>query len=122
MNEPSKRQIALKSTNDEGTSSMNMSNHELDDLVLLVKKWRGFRNNHRFQKKEEKDEEKTKKIVFYDCDKPSQKRTECPNKKKIIKKKKHSKQHGMIVMMKTLKKMKIKRKFPARASWPLKMR
>ncbi|KAL2541275.1 Uncharacterized protein Adt_02253 [Abeliophyllum distichum] len=48
MNEPSKRQIALKSTNDERSSNANMSDEELDDLVLLVKKWRGFRNNWRF--------------------------------------------------------------------------
>ncbi|KAL2461782.1 Uncharacterized protein Adt_45202 [Abeliophyllum distichum] len=38
MKEPLKRQIVLKSTNDEGSSNMNMSDEELDDLVLLVKK------------------------------------------------------------------------------------
>ncbi|KAL2490944.1 Zf-CCHC domain-containing protein/UBN2 domain-containing protein [Abeliophyllum distichum] len=38
MKEPPKRQIALKSTNDEGSSNTNMSGEELDDLVLLVKK------------------------------------------------------------------------------------
>ncbi|KAL2526937.1 Uncharacterized protein Adt_11991 [Abeliophyllum distichum] len=85
MKEPSK--IALKSTNDEGSSNTNMSDEELDDLVLLVKKWRGFRNNRRFQKKDDKGKEKNKKIICYDCDKPSHKRTECPNKKKFIKKK-----------------------------------
>ncbi|KAL2512915.1 Uncharacterized protein Adt_18515 [Abeliophyllum distichum] len=42
MKEPPKRQIVLKSTNDEGSSNANMSDEELDDLVLLVKKWRGF--------------------------------------------------------------------------------
>ncbi|KAL2486620.1 UBN2 domain-containing protein [Abeliophyllum distichum] len=42
MNEPTKRKIVLKSTNDEGSSNMNMSDEELDDLVLLVKKWRRF--------------------------------------------------------------------------------
>ncbi|KAL2512790.1 Uncharacterized protein Adt_18390 [Abeliophyllum distichum] len=42
MKEPSKRQIVLKSTNDEGSSNANMRDEELDDLVLLVKKWRGF--------------------------------------------------------------------------------
>ncbi|KAL2526214.1 UBN2 domain-containing protein [Abeliophyllum distichum] len=41
MKEPPKKQIALKSTNDEGSSNTNMSDEELDDLVLLVKKWRG---------------------------------------------------------------------------------
>ncbi|KAL2461838.1 UBN2 domain-containing protein [Abeliophyllum distichum] len=45
MKEPPKKQIALKSTNDEGSSNTNMSDEELDDLVLLVKKLRGFRNN-----------------------------------------------------------------------------
>ncbi|KAL2486347.1 Uncharacterized protein Adt_31103 [Abeliophyllum distichum] len=39
MKEP---QIALKSTNDDGSSNTNKSDEELDDLVLLVKKWRGF--------------------------------------------------------------------------------
>ncbi|KAL2491255.1 Uncharacterized protein Adt_26883 [Abeliophyllum distichum] len=38
MNELPKRQIVLKSTNDEGSSNTNMSKEELDDLVLLVKK------------------------------------------------------------------------------------
>ncbi|KAL2461680.1 UBN2 domain-containing protein [Abeliophyllum distichum] len=36
MKEPPKWQIALKFTNDEGFS--NMSDEELDDLILLVKK------------------------------------------------------------------------------------
>ncbi|KAL2505575.1 Uncharacterized protein Adt_21196 [Abeliophyllum distichum] len=63
MNEPPKRQITLKSTNDEGSSKANMSDEEFDDLVLLVKKWRGFRNNQSFQKKEDKSEEKNKKII-----------------------------------------------------------
>ncbi|KAL2471288.1 UBN2 domain-containing protein [Abeliophyllum distichum] len=40
MKKPPKKQIALKSTNDEGSSNTNMSDEELDDLVLLVKKWR----------------------------------------------------------------------------------
>ncbi|KAL2542263.1 UBN2 domain-containing protein [Abeliophyllum distichum] len=38
MKEPPNRQIALKSTNDEGSSNTNMSDEELEDLVLLVKK------------------------------------------------------------------------------------
>ncbi|KAL2454989.1 Uncharacterized protein Adt_47511 [Abeliophyllum distichum] len=87
MNEPQKRKIPLKSTNDEDYSSMNMSDEELYDLVLLVKKWRCFPKNRGFQKKDEKGEEKNKKIVCYDCDKPGHKRTECPNKKKFSKKK-----------------------------------
>ncbi|KAL2526128.1 Zf-CCHC domain-containing protein [Abeliophyllum distichum] len=66
---------------------MNMSDEELDDLVLLVKKWRDFQKNWRFQKKEDKGEEKYKKIICYNCDKPSHKRTECPNKRKFTKKK-----------------------------------
>ncbi|KAL2454480.1 Uncharacterized protein Adt_48022 [Abeliophyllum distichum] len=45
MNEPPKKQITLKSTNDKGSSNTNMSDEELDYLVLLVKKWRVFRNN-----------------------------------------------------------------------------
>ncbi|KAL2486801.1 Uncharacterized protein Adt_31557 [Abeliophyllum distichum] len=32
--EPPKRQIALKSTNDEGSSNTNMSDEERDDLVF----------------------------------------------------------------------------------------
>ncbi|KAL2472413.1 Uncharacterized protein Adt_40549 [Abeliophyllum distichum] len=69
------------------SSSINMSDEKFDDLVLLIKKWRGFCNNCRFQKKEEKCEEKSKKILCYDCDKYGYKRTECPNKKKFTKKK-----------------------------------
>ncbi|KAL2526909.1 Uncharacterized protein Adt_11963 [Abeliophyllum distichum] len=42
MIEPPKRQITLKSTNDEGSSNTNMSDEELDDLALLVKKLRAF--------------------------------------------------------------------------------
>ncbi|KAL2498572.1 Uncharacterized protein Adt_24122 [Abeliophyllum distichum] len=64
-----------------------MSDEEFDDLVLLVKKLRGFRNNRRFQKKDDKGEEKNKKIICYDCDKSGHKRIECPNKKKFTKKK-----------------------------------
>ncbi|KAL2512519.1 Zf-CCHC domain-containing protein [Abeliophyllum distichum] len=63
-----------------------MSDKELDDLVLLVKKWRRFRNSRQFQKKDDKGDEKNKKIVCYDCDKPDHKRTECSNKKKFTKK------------------------------------
>ncbi|KAL2518809.1 Uncharacterized protein Adt_15056 [Abeliophyllum distichum] len=87
MNEPPKKQIALKSTNDEGSSNTNMSDEELDDLVLLVRKWRGFRNNRRFQKKDHKCKEKNKKIICYDCHKLDHKKTECQNKKKFTKKK-----------------------------------
>ncbi|KAL2531983.1 Uncharacterized protein Adt_05334 [Abeliophyllum distichum] len=116
-----KRPIVLKSTNDEGSSNTNMSDEELDDLVLLVKKWRRFQNNWRFQKKDDKGEEKNKKIICYDYDKPSHKRTECPNKKKFIKKKLF-KLHEMIVMKMILKKMKFKKKSPTCASWLLKMR
>ncbi|KAL2472410.1 Zf-CCHC domain-containing protein/UBN2 domain-containing protein [Abeliophyllum distichum] len=87
MKVPPKRYIALKSTNDEGSSNVNISNEELDDLVLLVNKWRRFRNNRRVQKKDDKGEEKTKKIICYDCDKPCHNKTECPNKKKFTKKK-----------------------------------
>ncbi|KAL2526586.1 CCHC-type domain-containing protein [Abeliophyllum distichum] len=75
MKEPPKRQIVLKSTNNEGSSNMNMSDEEYDDLVLLVKKLRGFRNNWQFQKKEDKGEEKNEKIICYDCDKLGYKRT-----------------------------------------------
>ncbi|KAL2518694.1 CCHC-type domain-containing protein [Abeliophyllum distichum] len=87
IKEPPKRHIALKSTNDEHSSNMNISDEEFDDLVLLVKKWRGFQNNRKFQKKKDKDEKKNKKIICYDCDKSGHKRTECPNKKKFTKKK-----------------------------------
>ncbi|KAL2475253.1 Uncharacterized protein Adt_35989 [Abeliophyllum distichum] len=45
MKEHPKKQIVLKLTNDKRSSNTNMSDEELDDLVLLVKKWRGFRNN-----------------------------------------------------------------------------
>ncbi|KAL2471421.1 UBN2 domain-containing protein [Abeliophyllum distichum] len=54
MKKPPKQQNFLKSTNDEGSSSMNISDEELDDLVLLVKKWSGFCSNRRFQKKKKK--------------------------------------------------------------------
>ncbi|KAL2542607.1 CCHC-type domain-containing protein [Abeliophyllum distichum] len=93
MNEPPNKQITLKSTNDEGSSNTNISDEQLDDLVFLVKKWRGFlnnrrfRNNMRFQKKYDKGEEKNKKIVCYDCDKSGHKKIECPNRKKFTKKK-----------------------------------
>ncbi|KAL2505916.1 Zf-CCHC domain-containing protein/UBN2 domain-containing protein [Abeliophyllum distichum] len=121
IKEPLKRQIALKSTNDEGSSNTNMSDEELDDLVLLVKKWSGFRKNQRFQKKDDKGEEKNKKIICYDCDKPGHKITEFSNKKKFIKKK---------ALQATwdnsdeddLKEMKFKKKLPTCASWLLKMR
>ncbi|KAL2532388.1 CCHC-type domain-containing protein [Abeliophyllum distichum] len=69
------------------SSNTNMSDEELDDLFLLVNKWRGFRNNRRFQNKDDKCEEKNKKIICYDCDKPGHKRIEYPNKKKFNKKK-----------------------------------
>ncbi|KAL2470938.1 Zf-CCHC domain-containing protein/UBN2 domain-containing protein [Abeliophyllum distichum] len=121
MKEPPKKKIALKSTNDEGSSNTNMSDEELDDLVLLVKKWKGFRNNRRFQKKDDKGEEKNKKIICYDCDKPGHKRIKCPNKKKFTKKKLF-KLHGTIVMKMILKKMKFKKKSPTCASWLLRMR
>ncbi|KAL2491617.1 UBN2 domain-containing protein [Abeliophyllum distichum] len=42
MKEPLKKQIALKSTNDEGFSNTNMSDEKLDGLVLLVKKIERF--------------------------------------------------------------------------------
>ncbi|KAL2466079.1 Uncharacterized protein Adt_41930 [Abeliophyllum distichum] len=45
MKESPKRQIVLKSTNDEGSSNTNMSDEKYDDLLLLVKKWRRFQNN-----------------------------------------------------------------------------
>ncbi|KAL2466054.1 Uncharacterized protein Adt_41905 [Abeliophyllum distichum] len=38
MNEPPKRQTALKLTKDEGSSNTSISDDKLDDLVLLVKK------------------------------------------------------------------------------------
>ncbi|KAL2471427.1 CCHC-type domain-containing protein [Abeliophyllum distichum] len=87
IKESPKRQIALKSTNDEGSSSMNISDEELGNLVLLVKKWRCFQNNQKFKKKEEKGEEKNKKIICYDSDKPDHKMIECPNKRKFNKNK-----------------------------------
>ncbi|KAL2517379.1 Uncharacterized protein Adt_13626 [Abeliophyllum distichum] len=65
MKEPPKRQIVLKSTNDEGPSNTKMSDEELEDLVLLVKKYRGFQDNRQFQKKDDKGEEGNKKIIYY---------------------------------------------------------
>ncbi|KAL2465642.1 Uncharacterized protein Adt_41493 [Abeliophyllum distichum] len=41
INEPPKKQIALKSTNDDGSSNTNMSDEELDDLVLLALQQKG---------------------------------------------------------------------------------
>ncbi|KAL2486199.1 Zf-CCHC domain-containing protein/UBN2 domain-containing protein [Abeliophyllum distichum] len=115
MKEPSKRQIALKSTNDEGSFNTNMNDEELDNPVLLVRKLRGFRNNRRFQKKDDKGEEKNKKIICYDCDNLDHKRTECPNKKKFIKKK-ALQANGTIMMKMISKKMKFKKKLPTCAS------
>ncbi|KAL2498220.1 Uncharacterized protein Adt_23770 [Abeliophyllum distichum] len=86
MKELPKRQIVLKSINDEGSSNTNMSDEELDDLVLLVKKWRRFRNNRQFQKKEDKGEEKNKKIICYDCDKLDHKRVRMLEQKEVNKK------------------------------------
>jgi hypothetical protein len=85
--EEERRQIALKSKIEEGTTSDNESDEELDDLVRLVNKWRGFRNNRKCQKTEERSGERGKKIICYECDKPGHISTECPNKRKFIKKK-----------------------------------
>ncbi|KAL2491892.1 Zf-CCHC domain-containing protein [Abeliophyllum distichum] len=115
IKESPKRQIAIKSTNDEGSSSMNMSDEELAYLVLLVKKWRGFRNNQRFQKKKDKGEEKNKKIICYDYDKPGHKKTDCPNKRKFTQKN-HFKLREMIVIKTIMKKMKFKKKSSTCAS------
>ncbi|KAL2474630.1 Uncharacterized protein Adt_35366 [Abeliophyllum distichum] len=62
MKEPPKREIDLKSTKDKGFSSMNMSDEKLDDLVLLVKKLRGFHNNCRFQKKKKKAKKRIRRL------------------------------------------------------------
>ncbi|KAL2486143.1 Uncharacterized protein Adt_30899 [Abeliophyllum distichum] len=103
MKGPPKQQISLKSTNDEGSSDTNMSDEELDNLVLLVKKLRGFRNNWQFQKKEEKGEEK-KKTICYGCDKSDHTRTKCSNNKKFTKRK-YFKLLGMILMKTIMKKI-----------------
>lgn len=60
--EEERGQVAFKSIVDECTSSKNMKDEELDDLVLLVKKWKGFRQKYRFQKKEENGEKKNRFI------------------------------------------------------------
>ncbi|KAL2526935.1 Uncharacterized protein Adt_11989 [Abeliophyllum distichum] len=88
MKEPPKQQNTLKLTNDEGCSNTNMSDEELDDLVLLVKKMRGFRNNQQFQKKEDKGEDKNKKIIYYNCNKPSHKRNRMSKQEEVHQKKK----------------------------------
>ncbi|KAL2492332.1 Uncharacterized protein Adt_27960 [Abeliophyllum distichum] len=87
MKEPLKKQIALKSTNYEESSNTNMSDEELDDLVLLVKKWRGFRNNQRFQKKDDKSEEKNKRSYAMIVTNPVIRGPNAPNRKKFTKKK-----------------------------------
>lgn len=38
------------------------------------------------KRKKEMGKERSKKIIHYDCDKPGYKRTECPNKKRNVKK------------------------------------
>lgn len=84
--EAPKRQIALKSTIEEETINNDMSDEEFDDLVLLVKKWRGSRNNRKFQWKDDKGEERSKEIICYECDKPGHKRIECRTKRRISRK------------------------------------
>ncbi|KAL2470618.1 Uncharacterized protein Adt_38754 [Abeliophyllum distichum] len=121
MKEPPKKQIALKSTNDEGSSNTNMSDEELDDSVLLVKKWRGFRNNRRFQKKMIKVKRKIRRsyamIVTNSVIRGSNAQT-----KRNSPKRKLFKLYGTIVMKMILKKMKFKKKSPTCASWLLRMR
>lgn len=55
-------QIALESVIDGNTSSENMNDEEIDDIFLLVKKWKIFRKNRRFQKEEENGKEKNRSI------------------------------------------------------------
>ncbi|KAL2505334.1 hypothetical protein Adt_20955 [Abeliophyllum distichum] len=121
MKEPPKRQIALKSTNDEGSSNRNMSDEELDDLVLLVKKSRGFLNNWRFQKKEDKSEEKNKRSYAMSVTNPVT-RELIAQTRRSSPKRKHFKPHGMIVMKMISKKMNFKKRSPTCASWLSKMR
>ncbi|KAL2505370.1 Uncharacterized protein Adt_20991 [Abeliophyllum distichum] len=122
MKEPPKTQIALKTTNDEGPSNTNMSDEELDDLVLLVKKWRGFRNNRRFKKKRmTKEKRKTKRsyamiVTNLVIRGPNVRIKRSSLKRKLFK------LHGTIMMKMILKKMKFKKKSPTCASWLLKMR
>ncbi|KAL2498716.1 CCHC-type domain-containing protein [Abeliophyllum distichum] len=118
MKEPPKRQIVLKSTNDEGSSNTNMSNEELDDLVLLAKKWRGFQNNRRFQKKDDKCEEKIK-ISYAMIVTNSVIRRPNARTKKSSPKRKVFKLHGTIVMKIISNKMKFKKKS---STWLLRMR
>ncbi|XP_022856048.1 uncharacterized protein LOC111377216 [Olea europaea var. sylvestris] len=61
--------------------------YELNNADVKEKMRKSLHNNRRFQKKEEKGEDRNKKIVCYDCDKSGHQRTECPNKKKNFKKK-----------------------------------
>lgn len=74
----------------EGDTSGNMSevviDQELDDFVL-VKKWRDFQNNRKFQKNEKNGEGRSKKSFAMIVTSLVIKETECPNKKKNIKKK-----------------------------------
>lgn len=45
-----KWQIGLKILIEEEATSGNMRDEELDDLVILIKNWRGLRNNSKISK------------------------------------------------------------------------
>ncbi|KAL2497945.1 UBN2 domain-containing protein [Abeliophyllum distichum] len=121
MKEPPMRQIALKSTNDEGSSNTNMSDEKLDDLVLLVKKWERFQKIDDFKRRMIKVKRKTKRlyviIVTNSIIRGSNART-----KRSSTKRKLSKLHGTIVMKMISKKMKFKKKSSTCASWLLRTR
>ncbi|KAL2485853.1 hypothetical protein Adt_30609 [Abeliophyllum distichum] len=121
IEEPPKRQITLKSTNDEGSSNINMSDEELDDLVLLVKKWRDFETIGDFKRRMIKEKRKTKRSYVIIVTNPV---IRGPNVRtnRSSSKRKLFKLHKTIVIMMILKKIKFKQKSSTRASWPLKMR
>ncbi|KAL2505570.1 Uncharacterized protein Adt_21191 [Abeliophyllum distichum] len=122
IKEPPKKQIALKSTNDEGSSNTNMSDEELDDLVLLSQEMERFSKTiEDFKRKMIKVKRKTRKSYAMIVTNPV---IRGPNvqTRRSTPKRKLFKLHGTIVMKMILRKMKFKKKSPTCASWLLRMR
>ncbi|KAL2480717.1 hypothetical protein Adt_33683 [Abeliophyllum distichum] len=120
MKEPPKRQIVLKSTNDEGSSNTNISDEELDDLVFLSRNEKDFETIGDIKIRMIKVKRKTKRsytiIVTNPVIRGPNTRTKISSQKRKL-----FKLHGTIVMKMISKKMKFKKKSPTCASWLLRM-
>ncbi|KAL2485024.1 UBN2 domain-containing protein [Abeliophyllum distichum] len=121
MKEPPKKQIVLKSTNDEGSSNTNMSDEELDDLVFLSRNGEVFETIEDFKRKMIKVKRKTRRSYTMIVTNPVIRGPNAQTKRSSPKRKLF-KLHGTIVMKMILKKMKFKKKSPTCASWLLRMR